>query len=166
MSVTAMGNVANHSLVTGRPTAVSPHAVGVFVVRMPTARQSTTGPSALALRTSSGNPSPGATRNAPGTAIAPPTKPASVSAALILALNPTPTYAARERLVRQPITRQSAHVLVVTLEIPSSAVESSKRKIFATPTLVVRVPTARPGSTDQELTGLCAPVLPATGEIP
>lgn len=46
-------------------------------------------------------------------------------------MNLTPTYVARAPPVKPPTTRLYVHVLQATLEILSSAVESSRKEIFA-----------------------------------
>lgn len=46
-------------------------------------------------------------------------------------MNLTPMYVARAPLVKPPTTRLYVHVLQATLEILSSAVESSRKEICA-----------------------------------
>ena len=65
-----------HRNVTGSATGVRTPAPGAPVGRAPTVRPSTTVPSAAARLTSWAIPTPGATPSAPGTATAPPTRPA------------------------------------------------------------------------------------------
>jgi len=65
-----------HRNVTGSPTGARTPALGEPVGRVPTVRPSTTGPSAAVPLTSWATPTPGATPSAPGTATAPPTRPA------------------------------------------------------------------------------------------
>lgn len=76
-NVTLMESVDSHRLVTVRIIGVNLLVAMECVVRMPTAKQSITVPSAPVLQTSLATPSPAATQSAPDTMIVHPTKPAS-----------------------------------------------------------------------------------------
>jgi len=76
-NVTLMESVDSHRLVTVSITGVNLLVAMECVVRMPTAKQSTTVPSAPVLLTSLATPSPAATQSAPDTMIVHQTKPVS-----------------------------------------------------------------------------------------
>jgi len=159
MNVIQIMSADSHSSVIEELIVVTVPVREGSVERTPTVRQSTIGPSVHVLLISSVTPSPVVTQNARDIATVPPTRLVSDSNVKTLVRNPTLTCVDKEQIVRRPIIRQFVPALAVTLEIPLSVVENSKRRIFVPLTLAVLEQPASQVLTDLEPTVLCAPVL-------